>query len=226
MKEMNHIKRTELGEKKVNRRDFLRLVWTIEGISVLIFFGSLTTAMAADVYPADDITFICHSQPGGGYDITARGMAPFLSQNLREVSPGAKGGNVKVKNMTGGAGAKACEYIFKDAKPDGYTIGDFNRGSLYNFLLGGEKLPFDVTKFTFLFSSTDVNRVLVSSTRGPIKTWEDMLASSKKEPLRWAVSTAGGSEHLDTIYVKETTGIPAKITIWGSTSATNAAIIR
>jgi tripartite-type tricarboxylate transporter receptor subunit TctC len=53
-----------------------------------------------------------------------------------------------------------------------------------------------------------------------------MIARSKKEPLRWAISSVGGSEHLDTIYVKETTGIPAILTIWGGSSQTEGALIR
>ncbi len=200
--------------------------WTVLfGVFVLGSIGPIPNTTAKDIFPAEDITYICYSQPGGSYDIIARGISPFLSKNLREVSPGAKGGNIKVKNVTGGAGAKACEYLFKDAKPDGYTIGDFNRGNFYKFHLSGEKLPFDITKFTFLYSVTDVNRVLISGKRGP-RTWEEILSLSKKEPLRWAVSSVGGSLHLDTIYIIEKVGVPAKITIWGSSSQAEAAIVR
>jgi len=195
-------------------------------ITLIFFFPLNSLAVTKEIYPAKDITFICYSRPGGGYDITARGSAPFLTKALKEVSPGAKGGNIQVKNMTGGAGAKAAQYLYYDAKPDGYTIGDFNRGNLYKFTIGKEKLPFNVRDFTFLYSLTVVNRVLVSGKRSGISSWEMLLAKAKKEPIKIAVSTVGGSEHLDTIYIKETLGLNAILTNWGSTSQTDAALIR
>ncbi len=100
----------------------------------------------------------------------ARGMAPYFTKWLKVVSPGAKGGEIKVKNMTGGNGAKASQYMFSDAKPDGYTIGDFNRGNFYRFVLSGEKLPFDVMKLSWLFSLSNVTRVMVTNKKSPIKS--------------------------------------------------------
>jgi putative tricarboxylic transport membrane protein len=216
----------EYKREGMERREFLKLIGSMGGASALYSLPFSSHAAAKEIYPAEDITFVCYSQPGGGYDLSARGAAPFLSKALREVSPGAKGGNVKVKNMTGGAGAKAAYYLFKDARPDGYTIGDINRGSFYKFLVGKDKLPFDVRDFTYLYSLTTVNRVLVSGKRSGITSWETMLAKSKKEPLKWAISTVGGSEHLDTIYVKETTGIQATLSTWGGSSTTEGALIR
>ena len=221
------MKGDEKGQSEgLERRSFLKLMGATGGAALLSSLPRSLPAATKDVYPAEDITFICYSQPGGGYDLTARGSAPFLSKALRDVSRGARGGNVQVKNMTGGAGAKAAYYLFNDARPDGYTIGDINRGSFYKFLLTKDKLPFDIRSFTYLYSLTTVNRVLVSGKKSGITSWETMLAKSRKEPLKWAISTVGGSEHLDTIYVKETAGIPALLTIWGGTSQTDGALIR
>ena len=183
-------------------------------------------AMAKDVYPASDINYVCHSQTGGAFDIMARGMAPYLTKWLRVVSPGAKGGEIKVKNMVGGNGAKATQYMFSDVKPDGYTIGDFNRGNFYRFVLSGEKLPFDVMKLSWLFSLSNVTRVMVTNKKSPIKSWDSMLAYAKKEPLKWAVGSIGASEHIEAIYLKELVKIPAKFTTWGNQAAVVGAIIR
>ncbi len=197
--------------------------------SMLALFAVLclpAQAPAKDIYPAGDINFICHTKSGGAFDIMARGMAPYFTKWLRAVSPGAKGGELKVKNMTGGNGGKACQYMFSDAKPDGYTIGDFNRGNFYRFVLSGEKMPFDVMKFSWLFSLSNVTRVMVSNKKSGITSWDGMLAAAKKEPLKWAVGSIGASEHIEAIYLKELVGIPAKFTTWGSQSAVLGAIIR
>jgi len=214
---------TEGRQKGMERRDFLKWMGAMGGAAAL---PSPLHAASKELYPAGDISFICYSQPGGGFDTMARGSAPFLAKALREVSRGAKGGNIQVKNMTGGAGAKAAYYLFNDARPDGYTIGDLNRGSFYKFMLTADKLPFDLRKFTYLYSPSNSNRILVSGKRSGINSWESMVAKSKKSPLTFAVSTVGGSEHLDTIYVVEATGIPSQLTKWGSTSQTDAALIR
>lgn len=217
------------GENKtgsLERRDFLKLMGAMGGASLLSSLPLSSRAAAKEIYPAQDITFICYSAPGGSYDLTARSSAPFLGKALREVSKGAKGGNLQVKNMTGGNGAKAAYYLFKDARPDGYTIGDLNRASAYKFMMSQDKLPFDVRDFTYLYSLTTVNRVLISGKRSGITSWETMIAKSKKEPLKWAISSVGGSEHLDTIYIKETIGINAQLSTWGSTSQAESALIR
>ncbi len=216
----------EYKREGMERREFLKLMGAMGGASALYSLPSGSHAAVRELYPAEDITFVCYSSPGGGYDLTARGSSPFLSKALKEVSRGAKGGNVQVKNMTGGAGAKAAYYLFNDARPDGYTIGDFNRGNLYKFMISKDKLPFDIRNFTFLYSLTTVNRVLVSSKRVGINSWEEMLAKSKKESLKWAIGAVGGSEHYDTIFVKETTGIQAMLTNWGSSSQAEGALIR
>lgn len=208
------------------RKRLLGLVRMMVAASVLILFCSVTITSAKEIFPAGDITFICYSQPGGAFDIMDRGLSPFLSKYLKEVSPGCKGGDVKVKNMTGGSGEKAAYYLFNDAKPDGYTIGDFNRGNLYKFILSEEKLPFDIMKFSWVFSVYNVRRVFISNKKSSITSWEDMLAASKKAPLKWALGSVGGSETIESIYVKETLGINVKFTNWGSQAAMIGAIIR
>lgn len=218
-------KNKEYKHEGMERREFLKLIGAIGGASSLYYLPS-SHAAAKDIYPAKDITFICYSQPGGGYDLTARGSAPFLSKALREVSHGAKGGEVKVKNMSGGAGAQAAYYLFKNARPDGYTIGDISRGGFYTFLMGKDKLPFDIRNFTYLYSLSTIDRVLVGSKRTGMTSWESMIAQSKKEPLRWAISMVGGGQQLDSIYVKEVTKIPGIFTVFPGTSGMNGALIR
>lgn len=77
--------------------------------------GKAPTAKAPE-YPTRDITCIVHFKAGGGYDATARMLAPFLEKYL------PKKVNVVVKNVAG-AGGKVGFFEMYDAAPDGYTIG-------------------------------------------------------------------------------------------------------
>jgi tripartite-type tricarboxylate transporter receptor subunit TctC len=228
MKEKCLAKQLSFEKDRADRRRLLKLAGMMLVAFLLSFFSLLGIVMAKDIYPAKDISFICYSTPGGSFDIMARGMAPYLTKYLREVSPGAKGGDVKIKNMSGGAMRKAVSYLYNEAKPDGYTIGDFNRGNLYKFCLTKEeKFPFDVLKFTWLFSPNRVDRALISSKRSSIKTWGDMLALSKKERIKWALARReGSSQDIEAYHIMEVLGIPFNLSYWGTQAALTTAIIR
>ncbi len=209
------------GGQKMRRK---KLIGMLAFALILSIFSLLAfEALAQGVYPAKDIEFLCYTEPGGGYDILARGFSPFLTRHLREVSPGAKGGEIKVKNMVGAGGAKQLTYMYKDAKPDGYTFGDFNRGNAYNFTHGANKLPFDVMEITFLSSLARSNRILLSRR---FKTWEEMLAAAKKEPLTFVSSNPGAAQNLDTIFFKEGVGLSGKVANAGGTALAVSALLR
>jgi len=216
------------GEGKSATTSYLmKLGLVAAGIVISLFANYFVSgALAADVFPAKDITFICGSNPGGGFDSFARLMTPFITKHIKAVSPGAEGGAVKVKNVTGGARAKAT-ITMHDAKPDGYTIGDFNKADYYKFTYGSEKLPFDVADFTWLGSFSKNFRVVVSKKNGP-KTFAAMvdLAKKQKTPLVLAVPSVGDTEHMDAIWFVETLGLPIKIVNTGGSTGTVSALVR
>ncbi|MEI9477108.1 MAG: tripartite tricarboxylate transporter substrate-binding protein [Deltaproteobacteria bacterium] len=194
--------------------------------SLLFPVVPIAKAATKDVYPMRGISFICCSPPGGGYDIFARGTAPFLTKYLKEVSPGAKGGEIRLRNLSAASGVQAYNFVHNDAAPDGYTIGDFNDGMLFPLLYGDEKVPYDPRDFTWLGSLTrEVIRVLISNKKR-FGTWEEMVAKSKKEPLTFVVSAIGGSQHLDTIFAKESIGLSGKISAVRGTAELTSAILR
>jgi tripartite-type tricarboxylate transporter receptor subunit TctC len=207
----------------MRRINFIRMLSVAFILSSFSLFAVAVSAQ--DIYPAKKITYVCASEAGGGMSLLARGVAPFLSKYLKELNPGAKGGDVEVKNMPGASHAKAMNYIFTEAKPDGYTIGDFIRGNVYKFTYGQGKLPYDVREATWLAEMGMNVRVLVSNKK-KFSTWEEMLAASQKEPLTFECSSVGSSEQLDTIFLKEIVGIPGKITFSGGSSQTAASLIR
>lgn len=204
--------------------DLIKLGMVV-GVFVLSYFCLfLTSAISQEIYPSKDITFICASNPGGGTDIAARGMAPFFSKYLKELSPGAKGGDMKVKNIPGASHEKAMISL-NESKPDGYTIGDFIGGNIYKFNYGDTKLPFDVREFSWLFCTGEQQRILICNKK-KFATWEEMIAASKKEPLILICSSVGSSQHLETIFLKELVKIPGKLAFSGGTSASVSAIMR
>ena len=105
----------------------------------------ISPSFAKGVYPAEKITCIVSHKPGGAYAIISRGVAPFLTKCLREISPRAKGGDVVIKNEPAASGIKAYSMIY-NARLDGYTIGTFDTAFATETLQ--TKLDFDLNKFT------------------------------------------------------------------------------
>ena len=191
----------------MKRRAFVKVAGIVAGFFILSAFGLLNET-GANAYPTDTLTWICHSKPGSGFDINARGFAPFLTKYLKEAAPGGKGGDINIKNVTQAMGRKAYTDIY-NAKPDGYTIGDINIGHISQFIFDDDKPPFDVNKFAWLFRTATTTRLLIGNKKG-FATWEDMVAAAKKAPLKWSVGTMGSSGHIESAIVKEAIKVDAK----------------
>src|SRR2546423_9917054 len=82
--------------------------------------GALAVPLAAlAAYPDRPITMIVAFVPGGGTDIVARALVPYLEKQL------GSGARVVVLNR-GGAGGEIGFTAIANAAPDGYTIGFIN----------------------------------------------------------------------------------------------------
>lgn len=101
------------------------------------------TGQQASNYPARDITLIVPLKAGGGYDLTARMLVPFIQKNL------PKQVNIVVKNVAG-AGGREGYFELYDAAADGYTMGLVDPGILANAQVLGQAGTRDGNKMTYL----------------------------------------------------------------------------
>lgn len=188
------------------RRNFLKVVGMSAG--ALVFSGlRLPESFAKDIYPSERITWICYVKAGGGFDLVARSISPYLGKYLKESTKDARGGEVVVKNVPEAGGRRAFSNVFH-AKPDGYTIGDFNSAFVTEEI--GAKVDFDYHKFTFLSRTTASSRVILVHKDG-FKSWEEMMKAGKERELKWAASNFGRGHHISCILVKEAAKVPARL---------------
>jgi tripartite-type tricarboxylate transporter receptor subunit TctC len=97
---------------------------------------------AADFYKDNTVTLIVWTGAGGGFDYVSRVFASFWPQYA--------GGPMVVKNMPGGGGLTAQNFLYK-AKPDGLTIGIQNRPQLMQPAVRGDPgVEYDYTKFSWI----------------------------------------------------------------------------
>lgn len=119
--------------------------WKILGASLAVAssLASAGAAGAAEFYEGKTITFIVGYSPGGSTDTTWRTVAPFIAKHI----PGNP--TVVVKNMAGGGGTKATNFVFEKARPDGLTLLSSPWNPL-GALIGAPGLRADYTKFEFI----------------------------------------------------------------------------
>ena len=203
---------------KQGRRNLLRVVGM--GVGVILLSGVyFSLALAADIYPAEKITWINPTKAGGGSDLVARTIVLYLGKYLKEVK-GAKGGEVVLRNIPEARGNKAYNMIFH-AKPDGYTIGDFNNAFVTENIISTQ-IEFDYNKFTYI-ARTAVNVHILVARKDGVRTWEEMMAAAKQKELKWGTANFGGASHVSCILLKEAAKIPARIINFpGAAEAANA----
>ncbi len=174
-------------------------------LGVVLFCNQFPFAFAEDVYPSRKIIWVIHTEAGGGYDVMARGIVPYLTDYLSKRQKTKTG--IVIKNIPGAAGRKAYSSVYL-SKSDGYTIGTFDPAFFSDTIF--EKMEYDFTRLTFLCKVMSTSRVLVANKHG-LKSWKEMIDLSKERPLKWAVAAFGRANHLGSIIIKETVGIQAKL---------------
>ncbi len=148
-------------------------------------------------YEGETARFVVPFSPGGGYDIIARGLAPFLEKEL-----GADA--VVVENETGAGGLTAANKLY-EAEPDGLTFGTFaTTGIVTAALVGADGVAYDPEEFTYVARLAEDDRVLLASPKSGMQTIEDLIAFGE---FQFATAGVGSSDHIDASIVPALLGI-------------------
>jgi len=87
--------------------------------------ASAAQATTHEFYKGKTIRIIVSAAAGGGFDTYSRTIARQMGKHI----PGNP--SLIVANMTGAGGLIAANHVYKVAKPDGLTIGNFAYPCLY-----------------------------------------------------------------------------------------------
>jgi tripartite-type tricarboxylate transporter receptor subunit TctC len=167
---------------KLPRRKFLHLAAGAAALPAVSRFAW------AQVYPTRPVRIIVGFPPGGGADITARIIGPWLSQRL--------GQPVVIENRPGASSTLAAQAVV-NSPADGYTL----------LLLGGSALmatlitsvPFDLQRDLAPVSGlTDNPMVLVAHPSVQAKTVAELIALAKAKPGTISMGSfgTGSASHL------------------------------
>ena len=179
----------------------------------------MTAATAFAEYPEKPITVIVGYSAGGGTDVMARNVAPFLEKYLGD------GASVVVKNMPGASGQIGITEV-ANADPDGYTLGTYNLPGMMARTLD-RKTDYSADSFTFLANIVNDPNVIVTSKKTEIDTLEKLIEQAKTNPgaITVGMSSLGGDDHLALTKFQDVTGTEFMIVPFKGSAPARTAIL-
>jgi tripartite-type tricarboxylate transporter receptor subunit TctC len=167
---------------KLPRRKFLHLAASTAALPVVSRFA------AAQAYPTRPVHLVVGYPPGGVTDITARLIAPWLSERL--------GQQFVVENRPGAGSNIATEAVAR-ALPDGYTLLLISSSNAANVTLY-DNLNFDFLRDIVPVASIGRDAfVMVVNPSFPTKTVPEFIAYAKANPGKLNMATSGSGSGSD-----------------------------
>ena len=105
-----------------------------------------TGAAQSSFFQGKTISIVQGRDPGGTGDLRVRALVPFLQKYI----PGNP--TIVMEFMPGGGSRKAANHVFRSARPDGLTIGNFSSAMVSLAILGESGVLYDIDKFHYLGS--------------------------------------------------------------------------
>jgi len=156
-------------------------------------------ALAA--YPERPINMIVSYSPGGGTDLVARAIAPYIEKYL--------GNNARIIVMNRpGAGGEIGFAALANAAPDGYTIGFINTPNVITIPIE-RKAQYSVDRFELLGNIVDDPGNFSVHSASPIKTLKDLADHARAKPGEVTVGTTGvgSDDHLAMLLFQKIAGV-------------------
>ena len=172
-------------------------------IAACLGMDAATTLAQESFYKGKTIRLVVGLAPGGGFDTYSRVIGRHIGKHI----PGNP--TTVIDNMPGAASLVAANFVYKAARPDGLTIGNFVGGLTLQQLLGLPGIEFDAPKFEYLGVPAQDNFMIgVSKTTG-ITGVEQWKASGTVIKIG-GVAPGGGTDDIPKV-LKATLGLPLQL---------------
>ena len=187
--------------------------------SALVGAMVLAAGVAAAEYPEKPIQVIVGYSAGGGTDVMARTVAPFLEKYL------GNGASIVIKNMPGASGQIGVTEV-ANADPDGYTLGSYNLPGMMARTLD-RKAGYSADSFTYLANVVNDPNVFVTPKKSDIDTFAKLVAAAKADPgaITVGMSSLGGDDHFALTKLQNVTGTEYTIVPFKGSAPTRTALM-
>lgn len=158
-----------------------------QALSAVLLGAAAAVALAGSAnaaeYPERPITMIVAYSAGGGTDVAARTLAPYIEKYLGD------GASITILNKPG-AGGEVGFTELANATPDGYTIGFVNTPNALTIPFERET-RYSVDSFQPIGNVVDDPGVFAVLPDSPIKTLDDLVAAAKEKPGELTFGSTG-----------------------------------
>ncbi|HSE89581.1 MAG TPA: tripartite tricarboxylate transporter substrate-binding protein [Candidatus Binatia bacterium] len=149
---------------------------------VLVIFPDVLRAQDSGFFQGKTVRIIVGTSPGGGFDVYSRALARHMGKYT------VGNPNFIVENMPGAGHRIAANHLYKVARPDGLTIGNFFGGLLVGQVLGYSGIEFDAVKFEYIGVPVKDNPVCALTKGSGITSYEGWSAA--KAPVKLGATGA------------------------------------
>ena len=167
----------------------------IPAAAVMLALSLSASAAWAEDYPTHPVRVIAASAPGGNPDVLARVLSARLSEIFNN--------SFVVEDVPGVGGVIAAKQTAA-ARPDGYTLGLNDSGSLGISIAMNPDANYTLKDFTAITALARLPTILVIRPDVPANTLADFVALAKAKPGAMSFGSAGtGSIHQMTMIIFE-----------------------
>ena len=124
-------------------------------LATYILLALSSASAQTPFYQGKTITMIASTAPGGTGDLRVKAMVP----TLRKYIPGNP--TIIIEYMDGGGGRKGANYLYRNAKPDGLTIGALSGGIVGLQIMRESGVMYDIDKFIQLGTPESTNHYTI-----------------------------------------------------------------
>nr|WP_070959336.1 tripartite tricarboxylate transporter substrate-binding protein [Hyphomonas sp. Mor2] len=180
------------------------------------------TSQTDEWKPDKAVTVIVPSNPGGGFDQTARFLQRAITQNDLLATP------IEVVNRGGGGGTIALAELVEQYKRRSDVLMITGFGMVGSTIMHDSDYSLNMT--TPIARLTGEYQVIAVSANSPYNALSDLMSAFREDPksISWAGGAAGGSDQIFIVQVAETMGIsPSEVNYVAFTGGgeTNAALM-
>jgi tripartite-type tricarboxylate transporter receptor subunit TctC len=171
---------------------------------------------AGNPFEGEAIDFVVPFGPGGGYDVYARTIAPYLEECL--------GARIVVLNEPG-AGSLLATNKTATSPPDGSRIQIMNMpGVVSSQIAGDDGAQYDLNEFSWIGRIASPPDVVLTGAGGDLESFEDIVGAG--EDLQFVATGPGSSDYIAAAVLAEAYGIASEIATGfaGAAEATNAVV--
>jgi len=161
----------------------------------------LAPAMALAAYPDKPISMIVSYSPGGGTDLVARAIAPYIEKYL------GNNARVIIMNKPGAGGAIGFASL-ATSPADGYTIGFINTPNVMTIPIEREA-GYTIEKFEPLGNIVDDPGAFSVYKDNPATSLKELAALAKTKPgqITYGTTGVGSDDHLAALLFSRIAGV-------------------